>query len=155
MSPPPASNADFLRFPGQILVLESAGKWTGIIRQIAFVPAVPCERLLSYAELFEKDLSLPTVALLSTNPEQVFELASCMQPLLRRRTFACWLLGNGFDDELTAWVQRIGFCGVLTSLVEHSRWHTRAQRFFDAAPPVDWTLEQRIEHQYPWRASLK
>jgi hypothetical protein len=149
------SESDILKFTGQILVLEPDGKWTTMIRKNPFTPPVPCERLLSVAELLEKALKLPTLALVSANPEQVFELTGRMSPLLHRKTFACWLIGERLNDELTAWIERAGFCGVLTSLIEHSRWHNRAQRFFDAAPPVDWTLDQRIEHQYPWRSSLK
>ncbi|MEQ1905371.1 MAG: hypothetical protein ABL888_14375 [Pirellulaceae bacterium] len=149
------SESDILKLTGQILVLEPEGKWTTVIRKNPFTPLVPCERLLSVAELLEKAWKLPTIALISSNQEQLVELTGRLSPLLTRKTFACWLIGERLNDELTAWIERAGFCGVLTSLIEHSRWHNRAQRFFDAAPPVDWTLEQRIEHQYPWRSSLK
>ena len=151
----PTRESEFLKFIGQILVLEPEGKWTNIIRQNPVLPSVPCKRLLSVTELLEQALMLPTIGIVSVKPEQLVELFGRLSPLLARKTFACWLIGEGFTEELITWIERAGFSGLLTSLVEHSRWHCRAQRFFDAAPPVDWTLEQRIEHQYPWRSSPK
>ena len=147
--------SDFLRFPGQILVMDSSGKWVAAIRRIPFDQEVPCFVLLNVTELLKQASCLTTVALIAATPEQSLELAVRLRPYFFHKQFACWIVGEKFDSEMTLWIERAGFCGVLSSLADLSRWHERVRRFFYAAPPVDWTLEQRIEHQYPWRSSLK
>ncbi|MBX3417495.1 MAG: hypothetical protein KF851_07840 [Pirellulaceae bacterium] len=145
---------DFLRPCGQILVLEPTGKWRAALRKQPLPGNVHRETLLSLDELTGKLDGLPTLAILEISARKIPALTRQFGDRIWDRNLAVWIIGNDvaeFDDETCMAIERLGYHGVLTSLAQFPRWIKRAERFFLNAAPVELTLEERIELQFPWR----
>ncbi len=143
-----------LRPLGQILMLESSGKWRAALRRVWDQPAIGLDVLLDSNEFLARCDRLPTVGILDLTPAQIGELSRRLKEHLWGRNLAIWLVvddARDDGDQLASSARRLGYAGVLHSLSQLPYLHRAIQRFFRNAAPVELPLEERIELQFPWR----
>jgi hypothetical protein len=161
------------------LVVEPHGKWTRLIRNqllkrvshdappldlpldgISVIRCLgqsdlarevfPSRNPSSTPELLRTSIVLPTAIVVEVTPENLLEWCRFFSHGRYCEQIAVWVIVPEELQPLDHPLQQLGFYGCLSHILDLERWAASVTRYFSQLPPVEPSLDLRIEQQYPW-----
>ncbi|MEZ6093823.1 MAG: hypothetical protein R3C03_06245 [Pirellulaceae bacterium] len=148
----------------QILVLEQSGRWIRTLRRCWNHPTQ--SRRTRFCRLLDADdllveinfpgsnlvqIRLPTCVLIEFDDSPNKMMLPVIAKLIRRMphvAFWACLEKKQYDAELA--LNHCGFIETYSSLRQIERLQIQMSRHIASFPPVEWPLDLRIKHSYPW-----
>lgn len=141
-------------FPrGQFLIWHPFATAWGEVYPVELGPGIRYHYLSAIEDAggaLKTEPGLATIAVAYANQASFARLLTAWAPMLVRRDWSCWVIDGG---DLQPWggeIEQAGFHGLLTPPWDLARWENRLRRFLASVPPVEWGIDLRIEHSYPW-----